>query len=200
MFYKLEVSRERTFVDGSEANDWESIVCSRNPGHQRPGRRVTSLFIDVLSWNVVDFSRTMLSDIVISDHARQVLQSAKLTGYDLRPAEVLMTPARVSRAALPRLWELVVVGKGGPAHKDSGIAKLRDCSECGLIEYSAFRNGIVVDPSTYDGSDFFTVVEYPKYILVSERAKATIEGNRLTNATFIDSTEVEWPHGVVEPT
>lgn len=142
----------------------------------------------------------MLSDIVISDHARQVLQSASLTGYDLHPAEVLTTPESIDRAALPKLWELLVVGRGGPAHKDSGIAKLRECGECGLVEYSAFRNGIVVDPSTYDGSDFFTVVEYPKYVLVSERARAVIEGKRLTNATFIDSTKLEWPHGVIEPT
>ena len=196
-FYKLEIGRERKFVEGNDANDWESIVCSRNPGHQRAGKRVTSLHVDVLSWNVVDFSRTMLSDIVITDHARGILLDAKLTGFAVHPANAARVPKPRGRA-FPRLWEFVVVGRGGPAHKESGIAKLQVCDECGFVEYSAFKSGIVVDTSVYDGSDFFTVAEYPKYVLVNERAKAVVESHRLTNVTFVESTKLKWPVGVIE--
>lgn len=196
-FYKLEIGRERKFVEGNEANDWESIVCSKNPGHQRAGKRVTDLYVDVLSWNVVDFSRTMLSDIVITDHAREILQNAKLTGFIVKPAEIRIRERR--DRAFPKLWEFVAVGRGGPAHSESGIVKLRECVECGFVEYSAFKSGIVIDMHTYDGSDFFTVTEYPKYVITSERAKTVIESHRLTNVTFIDAARLKWPAGLVEP-
>jgi Protein of unknown function (Gmx_para_CXXCG) len=198
-FYKLEISRQKEFIEGSDANDWESVVCMKNPGHQRAGRRIGNLSLDILARNILDFARTMLSDVVVTDHARDVLERAELTGFIFEPTDVTGALPRRDGVAFPRLWELVVVGQGGPAHKDSGIAKLRECSECGLVEYSAFEHGIVVDVSRYDGSDFFTVVEYPKYILVSERAKAVIQANRLTNVTFIESTQLQWPKGVVAP-
>jgi hypothetical protein len=198
-FFKLEISRARLFIEGNETNDWESIVCSKDEGHQRAGRRLTGLALDVMSWHVVDFSRTMLSEIVITDHALKVLRDAKLSGFTVNPVDVSSISMRREGGSFPKLWEFVVTGKGGRAHKSSGIRKLRECSACGLVEYSAFKNGIVVDVSTYDGSDFFTVTEYPAYVLVSERARATIENHRLTNVAFIESTKLEWPKEVSEP-
>lgn len=108
-------------------------------------------------------------------------------------------PPGVDASKLPKLWELIVFGKGGPAGRDSGIVKLRECGQCGLTEYSEFKNGIVVNPATYDGSDFFSVIEYPKYVFASERAKSVIQNGRLTNVSFVDSTQLKWPHGVVRP-
>jgi hypothetical protein len=74
------------------------------------------------------------------------------------------------------------------------------CDECGLIENSAFKNGILVNPATYDGSDYITVTEYPKYVLASDRAKSVIQNSRLTNVSFVDSAQLTWPKGVVQPT
>lgn len=198
-FYNLEVGREKVFIESSNANEWQSVVCSKNTGHQRAGRRITDLSLDVLSKKVVDFSQTMLSDIVVTDKARAALVASKLTGFSLRPVSIATKPSGHG-SVIPKLWELVVTGNGGPAHKESGIVKLWECSACGLVRYSAFRNGIVVDTSVYDGSDFFSVVEYPKYVLVSERAKSIIEDNGLTNVTFMESTKLTWPEGVIAPT
>jgi hypothetical protein len=102
-------------------------------------------------------------------------------------------------AKMPKLWEFVVTGKGGLAHRASGIVELQRCEVCGLVRYSAFERGILVDESTYDGSDFFTVSEYPKYVLVSGRAKAIVEEARLTNVKFIESSNLEWPKGISKP-
>jgi hypothetical protein len=186
-------------VEGSDANRWESIVCAKHKGHQRAGQRLTELSLDVLSWNVLDFSRTMLADIIVSQHALDVLRNANLSGFGVKPVRLSSSPAGVDSSKLPRLWELVISGKGGHAHNDSGIVVLRECASCGLTAYSAFTNGIVVDLSNYDGSDFFAVVEYPRYVLVSERAKTVIENSRLTNVRFVDSTALEWPKGVRRP-
>jgi hypothetical protein len=198
-FHEMEIGRDRPFIEGSSANDWESIVCLKNPGHQRAGRRITILSVDILSSNVTDFSRTMLSDVVITEAAREVLEKARLTGFTLEPVEVASIPKSRSNGTIPKLWELVITGSGGPAHKDSGIRKIRECDECHMVRYSSYKNGIVVDPSTYDGSDFFAVLEYPKHVLVSERAKAVVESNHLTNVSFIESTKLKWPEGVIEP-
>jgi Protein of unknown function (Gmx_para_CXXCG) len=198
-FVTLEISRRRKFVEGSSDNDWESVVCARNPGHQRVGRRLTDLSLNILSWNAVDFSRTMLSDIVITNHAFSVLSEAGLTGFEVRPTKITSLPSGVRVAKLPKLWEFVVTGKGGPAHKASGIVELGRCEVCGLVRYSAYEHGIVVDESTYDGSDFFTVLEYPKYVLASPRAREVIEKSRLTNVEFMDSTKHVWSKNVIRP-
>jgi hypothetical protein len=199
-FWKVEIGLDRPFVEGSEANRWDSIVCAKHKGHQRAGRRLTELSLDVLSWNVVDFSRTMLSDIVVSQHALDVLRDANLSGFAVKPVRLSSYPAGVDGSKLPALWEFIILGTGGRAHRDSGISILRTCDECGLIRYSAFENGIVVDPSSYDGSDFFAVVEYPRYLLVNERAKSVIESSRLTNVRLVDSRTLKWPKGVRRPT
>jgi len=200
VFYKLQVGRDHPFIEISKENDWEEISCSENSGHQRAGRRLTGLFLDVLSLSVVDFSRTVLSDVVITDKALSALRGARLTGFTAAPTIAVRTPRDARRTRLPRLWELVIVGQAGRAHEQSGIAELRHCRECGLVEYSAYKNGIVVNQATYDGSDFCTVQEYPKHILVSERARSVIETNKLSNVGFVDSALLTWPKGVVKPT
>jgi hypothetical protein len=197
--YQLQIGRARKFIEGASANDWESIVCLKDPGHQRAGRRLTHLSLDVVSSNVVDFSRTMLSDVVVTDHALEVLRQAGLTGFQARPTKVEAVPDGVKRSDLPPLWEFVVTGKGGPADEAAGIVELSRCQACGLVRYSAFEHGIVVNEHTYDGSDFFTVLEYPKYVLVNHRAKEVIVKSQLTNVAFVESTKLEWPKGVIRP-
>jgi hypothetical protein len=155
--------------------------------------------VQIFSGYIADFSQTMLGDIVISDHARQILQAEGLTGFELRIVKVGARPAKLESSEFKKFWEFLVTGVGGAAHSDSGISLMRTCNGCGLKEYSAFDSGLIVDESNYDGSDFFTVNEYPKYILCSERAKSIVEMNRLTNISFVDSSELRWPDGVEKP-
>lgn len=199
VFFELQIGRARKFLEGASSNDWEAVTCVKDPGHQRAGRRLTKLSLDIISRNVVDFSRTMLSDVVITDHALSALREAQLTGFEVRPTKIEGLPAAIKRSDLPKLWEFVVTGKGGLAHKASGIVKLLQCEACGLVRYSAYEHGIKVDESSYDGSDFFAVTEYPKYVLVSSRARAAIEHACLTNVKFVESSQIEWPKGVVKP-
>jgi hypothetical protein len=141
----------------------------------------------------------MLGDVVITDHALQVLRRARLTGFVVKPVKIEATSVEIKISSLPKLWEFLVTGRGGPAHKDSGIKQLFSCSGCGLVKYSAFRNGLVVNRSTYDGSDLFAVTEYPKHILVSEHAKSVIEKNEMTNVSFVEAEKIQWPRGVNKP-
>jgi hypothetical protein len=197
-FYVLDIGRSIKFIEGSGLNDWESISCHKNDGHRRAGKRITTLFLDIIEWCVVDFSRTMLSDVVITGHALHVMREAHLTGFEFRPTRIEGL-SQTRSAAQPELWEFVVTGRGGPAHKDSGIVVLEKCESCGLIRYSAFNHGLQVDQSSYDGSDFFVLDEYPRHIIVSANAKTVIERSGLINVSFIESSELKWPTGVAIP-
>lgn len=198
VFYRLLIEYENSCVEGSEGNDWEGIVCPEDPGHQRAGRRVTPLHVDIVRSKIVDFSSTLL-DVVITDHALNVLRTEGLTGFTVKPTVIESYAKRCDPQSTPTLWEFVVTGRGGNAHQDSGIVLKEKCDACGYVKYSAFENGIVVDEAVYDGSDFFTVTEYPKYILINERAKSVLEAHCLTNVSFVESSELQWPVGVIKP-
>jgi hypothetical protein len=154
-YFVLQIGRNKLSVEYSDDNDWDSVHCARDSGHQRAGRRITELRLDLLTRKVPDFSSTMLSDIVITSNALMAIRRSGLTGYREAAAHIAGGPRTEPDAAVPRLWEFIVSGRGGPAHPDSGIIVLSRCEVCGLVRHSAYRNGIVVDPSTYDGSDFF---------------------------------------------
>jgi hypothetical protein len=101
--------------------------------------------------------------------------------------------------SVPKLWEFVVTGDGGFSHPDSGVKLKYDCQACGLVRYSAYEHGIVIDEDAYDGSDFFAVKEYPAYVLVNEKAKAVIESHGLTGPNFVESSKLQWPEDVIKP-
>ena len=198
IFYEI-YDAGKSCVDYGEGNDWEGIVCSVDEGHRRAGRRITELRLELISSNIVDFSWTILSDIVVTERVVQVFEEAGLTGYELKPTKIVSVAKRVKIKSYPKFWELIVTGQGGHAHPDSGIALKFKCDTCGLVRYSAYEHGIIVDETQWDGSDLFTVIEYPKHILVTERVKNIIESHKLTNVKFLRSNEVKWPEGVIKP-
>lgn len=173
----------------------ESIVCPIDPGHQRAGKRLSDLTIVLPSPEVGDFVWTWLSDCLITDRVLWLFRQAGLTGFEVRPV-VVEKVKRLDKRRLeeiPTLWELVVTGKGGDARPESGIRVIHRCEACGLVKYSSYQNGILVDEAQWDGSDFFTVNGYPKHILVTERVKDLIVTHRLTNCVLIPAEALRWP-------
>jgi hypothetical protein len=147
------------------------------------------------SSRVGDFVWTWLSDCIVTDGTLSLFRQAGFTGFQARHVTVEKIE-RVSRkkreqVALPPLWELLVWGQGGDADPESGIRVIDETSP-GMPEYSSFRNGIIVDEASWDGSDFFTVNGYPKFILVTQRVKELIIGNQLTNCSLVPSHMLEW--------
>lgn len=198
IFYRLDCG-DSQFVELSELNDWESITCPLFDGHQRAGRRITKLQVDIVAKQITDFSTTILPYFVISDHALKVLNSAKLTGFRVDPVIVCEIPNSMERDAIPKLWELIATGDGGYASSASRITAKEKCDACGYTRYSAYEYGIEVDEGSYDGSDFFTVREYPSVLLVNEKSRKVIETAGLTGCTFVETSKLEWPKGVVKP-
>jgi len=162
--------------------DYESITCSLVPGHRRAGARIGDLHL-LTSKHIGDFIWTYMSECVVTDTVASLLTGEGLTGFRLRNASIATAGSSQTKStySVPKVWELEVQGKGGNAHPDSGIRVLYVCPECGYKAYSSFRNGIIVDETQWDRSDFFTVNGYRKHIIVTERVKDLIIQNRFTN-------------------
>lgn len=77
-----------------------------------------------------------------------------------------------------------MTGKGGDVTQISEIEIKTKCDVCNHITYSSYENGLKIDESQWDGSDFFTVWPLPRFILVTERVKKFIEEHKLRNVKF----------------
>ena len=168
----------------------KKINCKLHPGHKRSGGRTGKLSIEVQSDKIGDFIWTWHSECLVTEKVLALLKRNEITGYSVVPASIEYV--QNGQTAPPEVWELVVSGKAGEAHPDSGINKIYHCPECNLVVYSSFRNGIIVDEKKWDRSDFSTVEGYPKYILITERVKKIIIKNKLTNCQILKSADLDW--------
>lgn len=196
-FFKIN-DKGKPCVDYALGNDWESIKCSEVDDHQRAGKRITALTLKLITTKIVDFSWSTLADIVVSQRAIEIFRESRLSGFRVEPVKLVQNK-KLEKIGNVSLWEFIALGCGGNAHLSSGITLKTNCKACGLQIFSAFEKGIVIDEKKWDGSDFFSVIEYPKYVFCSERAKNIIENNMLTNIELIPSKELKWPEGVIKP-
>ncbi len=184
-----------TWGKGTHYND---IVCPIDPTHPRTSGRCAYLSIVLPFPEIGDFVWTSYSEAVVPEHTLFLFRNAGFTGFEARPVKVeRMIGSRKQgvQPTIPSLWELVINGQGGDAAAESKIRLIDHCEGCGYKQYSSFHNGIVLDESNWDGSDFFTVNGYPKFILVTERVKDLIISRQFTNCALVPSHELEWGSG-----
>jgi len=172
----------------------EHIRCSLDPRHNRGGKRNGNLQLVLQTSHLSDFVWTWMRECVIPNPVLQLFKDTALTGFEPLPAKIekMRTSGTKASVQIPEAWELVVTGKGGDAHPDSGIRLLYACPVCGYTRYSSFKEGIIVDEEQWDGSDFFKVNGYPNFIMITERVKDIIVENKLTNCAIIRSEDLRW--------
>lgn len=73
-----------------------------------------------------------------------------------------------------------VVGRGGSIAESSNVQRTKSCSVCGWEEWSLPENGIIVDESLWDGTDFFYVDEFGA-MLMSQKAVDVLRSVELSN-------------------
>jgi hypothetical protein len=178
---------------------YNPIVCPIDPTHPRVSGRCAYLSIVLPFPEIGDFVWTSYSEAVVPDRTLSLFKNAGFTGFEARSVKVEkiegLSRKQSEQPAIPPLWELVITGQGGDAAAESKIRLIDHCEGCGYKEYSSFHNGIVVDETNWDGSDFFTVNGYTKFILVTERVKNLIMSHQLTNCVLIPSHELQWRSG-----
>ncbi len=137
--------------------DFEAVICPADDGHNRQGKRVTPLTVTVYSAMVTDIVQAVpFYECFLTDRVVDLFQSNGFTGFEVKPVEAVSN--RTTDRKPPRLWELVVTGWGGVAPPESGVKLLSECPDCGCMFYSRWtKPGRLIDPSQWDGSDFFVV-------------------------------------------
>ena len=183
---------------------WSEKSAGFHTGRLLPpyGEPRKDLTVILPSPRVGDFVWTHYSDCIVTDRTLALFKQAGFTGFETRPVIVekieRLSRKRREQVILPPLWELPIIGKGGDAAPESGIYPVYEIEDCYMkrFRYSSFRNGIIVDEANWDGSDFFTISGYPKFILVIERVKEFIIDHRLTNCALIPSHKLEWGSGI----
>lgn len=110
--------------------------------------------------------------IWIQRRVREAIETSSLVGvrferviFDEQPEESV-------------LFELIPLGKAsGP----TSFSKIMRCDLCGRVT-SAWRS--IVDPNSWDGSDFFLLDGNPNVVCASERARRLFETEGFSNVRF----------------
>lgn len=148
---------------------------------------------------VGDFVWTVYDECLITDRVRELFLECQFSGFATEPVIVEKFKRKSKRAGeIPRLFELLVYGEGGPADPSSGSVRLTEPDAQGLVTYSSYKNGLLVNELTWDGSDFFALEGHHE-IVVSERVKDLIMRERLTNCMLIPAENLIWPACVETP-
>lgn len=169
--------------------DTETVYCPKYPGHQRGGKRLDPLSVNVniKDSRLPDFLWTWYSECLIQDNVQKAFREEGLTGYELTPALVY-----VNNLAIPATFsELVVTGWGGVASPESGVRLLTECPYCMHRIYSGFNDAKhLIDWSKWDGSDFFMIWPLPRYIFVSDRVAQMVK-QRFSGAELLAADKMQ---------
>jgi len=180
-FALLTHGEQAVLFNWSEKVRLERVTCELDPGHQRPGRMLTPLSVEIPSGPITDVLWTWQSDLLVGPRAAEVFAGLHLSGYELVKAEVLSS----TRNKKPQLWEFKVTGWAGSASPDSGIKLDFRCKSCGHRHYSLCRHPErIIDETNWDGSDFFMVWPLPRFIFVTTKVMQAFRDNDLTGAVF----------------
>ena len=160
-----------------------TVICPANSGHQRGGKRIGHLSVDLPRDFERDFIWTWHSDCLLTKRAVDVLRKNRVTGFETLPITARFKQSLVKP---PELFELRVIGWAGIAPLSSGVRLVEHCEHYGHLVYSGFKDPTkLFDPGLWDGSDFFMIWPLPRFIFLTQRAKSVIERAGLQGAIFV---------------
>jgi hypothetical protein len=121
---------------------------------------------------------------LISDRVLNLFRDEGVTGFEVHPADPrLMFPHDPKDAVF---WLLTVTGWGGMARPESGITGLNDPTGLDRLAYSRCTNpGEIIDPTQWDGSDFFIVWPLPNYWWVTSKVANLLKEHKLKRFTLV---------------
>jgi hypothetical protein len=169
------------------------IVCGADSGHTRADHPKVGELSVVAPRAVDDFVWSWRDDLMISKRALDVLRMQKVTGFEIRPVEVICM--KRGRHISPELFELVVTGWGGAAGLSAGVHTTKFCRSCRHRVYTIAKPEMLIDPSAWDGSDFFIVWPAPRYRFASARLAAILRRAKLSGIKLVPAREIPMKPG-----
>ena len=200
----------RGMAEWDENVHLEGVKCPVTRTHNSGGRRATDLNVLLTSTRITDFVWTWYHECLIQDRVLTLFKEEGFTGFDVKPVKSArmkikakkpdpcdsnpgVKAADAAAVEIPNFWELLITGWGGVALEESGVRLKRSCQACGMKLYNGITNAsLLVDEKNWDGSDFFIVWPYPKYIFVTARVASFIKKHKLTGARFQSLNDIEF--------
>lgn len=167
-------------IDPDAPYESQKIICPLSAGHQR-SRRLSPLNVIVPCKSPPDVIFTWMSECLIQESVKDILEKEHLTGFSTRPAK-----ARLLKTNAPiTVFELMITGWGGMAPPASGIREVERCEGCGHLRYSGIEEPRdLIDPKNWDGSDFFMIWPLPNYRFVTKRVVEVCTKHGLVGVNF----------------
>jgi len=185
-----QASRRQAEWDHDEMESaLEVIECPVNPGHQHAGKRLRNLSVVLPDNEVQDFVWTWYSECLLRDNTLALFRSAGFTGFETKPVAARF---RSAKSAPPKLWELVVIGWAGMASPASGVRldESKSCTICGHLTYTGLLHpDLLINEASWDGSDFFMVWPFPRFIFITERVARAIRSHNLRGARTVRGSD-----------
>lgn len=200
MFWVLDRPKDRlddciyaTISGMGDKPTWQSSTCP-NCGRSK-FIQARDLSIELYGSVLYDFVWTDSPDLIISAGLVGLLTSSHLTGFAFRSVDVVAwwrtdpttqeTVDWLEREIAPKLFQMVVLGKGGSILSKNKSRIESACVVCGTIVYKPLEEGVWVDTTQWDGSDVFMMKEFPGYILVTERFLRFLDAQQIHNYVVI---------------
>jgi hypothetical protein len=143
-----------------------------------------------------DFTWPCMSEVlVVTQRVRELLES-RFSGFSFGPVSMIQDPklkpskrknARAkSRVCLPYsgppLWELRVASECSLDLPRSGRKIAWECKTCGRRKWEIVRGSqLVVDPTTWAGTDVFSIREMGRLAFVTDPVRAALVEAQVTN-------------------
>jgi hypothetical protein len=202
MYTIFDLSREdyldRFATAGIRGTFVEAPPCPKCKGGRR--KRVAPL---VIEWEpgsdvVGDFTWPRgLEQLVVTQRVRDCLEPKGFSGFSFGPVSMvqdpkLRMPVRLNSRTKKRIWlpysgpPLYDLGVTSWCHLDlekSGRSLLDECTACHRQQFSIISGDmpLVIDPNTWDGSDFFRIREIGGVVFVVGSVQKVFEAMQFSN-------------------
>ncbi len=178
-------SRRFGYPFGEKKYSHRCGVCGRPVGG--PGLPITIRFEGRV--NNADFVSSS-PELLVTHRVRTAFEENRIKGVQY--SDVIIKFKDVKPPPEMQLWHLLI-HQAAHASPQMNIVPLRKCSECGIVDYSTWDNGVFIDEMTWDGSDIFRLFEDVVGVVCTEKVKDLVEREKFTGVVFIPAEKFHDP-------
>ncbi len=122
---------------------------------------------------------------LLSDRAVECLRENEITGFSNVEPVTVCDKKGENLTDAPRYWHLEITGCVDLEFSAMQLKKRRICPSCGQFDWNRQRiPALVLDESSWDGSDLCRISCIPGFTVCSDKFRATVLENALTGFAF----------------